>query len=104
MSLVFLGADVVNFVEQNAVLLGKLAIFTAALRPLPDEFAPEFGHGSTGHASFLQRKTSLGVQEVDKFADAEEFLQRDSFLGRNGAAIVLLQELPNQLGSASIKL
>ena len=43
------------------------------------------------------------MKEVDEFAHAQELLQRDAFLGRKGAAMVLLRQLPNALGGVLVE-
>ena len=78
---VFLRADVVNDMRQNAERLSKLAVFAAPLRPLPDLFAPKFRYGSTRQPGFLEGMASLGLKQVDEFANAQKSLQRDAFFG-----------------------
>ena len=96
--------DVINLMGKHTVLLWELAIFASAPRPRKDQFTPEFGHGLRREARFLEGKASFGVEEVDEFADAQKLLERDPFVGRDGAAVVFLQELANAFDSALVEL
>jgi hypothetical protein len=100
----FLGPDVVDLMGENAETLGKSAILTPTLRSLPDEFSTEFGHGSAPWTGMSERESGLGVENIDKLTDPQEFLQGEAFGGGDGSPIILLKKLADFLCRGAIKL
>ena len=73
-AVMFLGADMIQFVRQDRERLRHTAVFTPPRCSMPD-LLPEGCHKAKGGRSGLQRQVSLGVKEIEKLAHSEILLE-----------------------------
>lgn len=86
----FAGADMINFVGKDRVLLRQATIFASAPSMLPNQLTTR-RHGRLVPPRFSKRKLCLGVHQVKELADAKVLFQRDPFCRGNRSKVILFE-------------